>query len=176
MKWKLNITAFIWDADCWCRIKIGGSKERNLKMSWFNPPPQPRLTNYQKSPPLLGLIDKQSGKLVWNSKLIQPSNIIDYTLCSDSKVYLYHVDSKLKQIALRLCSCSREIFACSNPCRIESQVPSLPIWNPLSLANWDWEWDDITLRAFLHKPPCKTCKKEQASIELQEYLWKPRLN
>ena len=32
------------------------------------------------------------------------------------------------------------------------------------------EWDDNALKAFLREPPCRTCKMEQASIRLQDYL------
>jgi len=39
------------------------------------------------------------------------------------------------------------------------------------------EWDNDALRTLLRMPPCITCKKEQASIELHDYcLWKPRSN
>ena len=33
--------------------------------------------------------------------------------------------------------------------------------------------DLLTKRSLLCKLPCRTCKKEQTCIELQEYLWKP---
>ena len=41
-----------------------------------------------------------------------------------------------------------------------------------------WAWgmgtESCSLRAFLREPPCRTCKKDQACIRLQEYLRKPR--
>ena len=34
--------------------------------------------------------------------------------------------------------------------------------------------EGCSLRVNLCKPPSRTCKKEQAGIRLQAYLWKPR--
>ena len=33
----------------------------------------------------------------------------------------------------------------------------------------EWGLESCSLRAFLQKPPCGTCKKDQACIELQDY-------
>ena len=47
------------------------------------------------------------------------------------------------------------------------------ISNPLSPGNRNLEWDDNALRVPLRKPPCRTYKKEQAGIKLQDYcFWK----
>ena len=54
MKWKLNITAFMWEADSCCRMKIVVTREWCFKKGGFHTP-HPHLANYQKSPPLLGL-------------------------------------------------------------------------------------------------------------------------
>ena len=48
------------------------------------------------------------------------------------------------------------------------------ISNLLSLENEDRECNDYALRVPLRKPPCRTYKKEQASIKQQAYLLKPR--
>ena len=48
IKWKLNITAFIWDADCWCRIKIGALRVEKTASTnlWVN---GPRITIFERS-------------------------------------------------------------------------------------------------------------------------------
>ena len=67
-------------------MKIGGSKEHNLKMSWFNPPPCP--FNYQKSPPLLGLIKLDSMNVNKHLSTLRVIRSLYYLCLSTPLVYL----------------------------------------------------------------------------------------
>ena len=58
---------------------------------------------------------------------------------------------------------------------LDSQSSNLGSNHSRGLANRDL--DDKALRSLVRKPPCRTCKKEQAGIKLHDYsLWKPRSN
>ena len=69
--------------------------------------------------------------------------------------------------AVRLRLCSTETSACSN-------LSGCRCTQPETLWAQRMETESCSLKAFLHEPPCRTCKKEQAGIKLQEYFRKPK--
>ena len=86
----------------------------------------------------------------------------------------YSITSTYTECKLRRGRCwSRASCCMSVVSALDSQFSDLGFNPSRGLA--DCEWDDNALKAFLLKPSCGTCKKEQASIKLQIYrLWKPR--
>jgi len=92
----------------------------------------------------------------------------------NSNISNWFSGKKKTKLALRLCSPAMKIFTCSNLPRTDCHFyVHRTLW---AQQMGEWEGDDNTLRAFLPKPPCRTCKKEQVGIKLQDNLWKPRSN